>query len=187
MGQENGIRMKVKIGVMGASGNTDAGVKEKAREVGREIAKHGCILVTGATTGVPYEAVKGAKEEGGMVIGISPAATKEEHEKTYGLPSEHHDVIIYDGSGLKGRNVTNIRACDGVIFISGGTGTLNEFTIAYDERKPIGILEGTGGMTTLIRDIVRVCGPLSRTQNDTKILFESEPKKLVEKLVEAIK
>ncbi len=175
-----------KIGVMGASGKVNEDVKSKAFEIGSEIAKHDCILVTGATTGLPHEAVKGAKREGGMVVGVSPAINREEHEKTYGLPTEDHDMIIYDGSGLKGRNVTNIRACDGVIFISGGTGTLNEFTIAYDEGKPIGILEGTGGMTTLVKDIIRICGNLSRIQKDTKIFYDSDPKKLVEKVLEVL-
>ncbi len=179
--------MKPKIGVMGASGKADEATKEKARETGREIARQGCILVTGATSGLPCEAAGGAKEEGGLVVGVSPAINREEHEKTYGLPSENHDIMIYDGSGLKGRNVTNVRACDAVIFISGGTGTLNEFTIAYDERKPIGILEGTGGMTTFVRDIIRVCGPLSRRQKDTKVIFEPDPKRLVEKLLEAVR
>jgi uncharacterized protein (TIGR00725 family) len=179
--------MKKKIGVMGASGKIDEDTKRKAFEIGKEIAKHGCILVNGATTGLPREAVKGAKEEGGFVIGVSPAINKEEHEKIYALPTEDHDVIIYDGSGLKGRNVTNIRACDGVIFVSGGTGTLNEFTIAFDEEKPIGILEGTGGMTSLVKDIIRICNPLSRKQKNTKVFYDSDPKKLVEKVLEAIK
>lgn len=178
--------MKLKIGVMGASGKVDEKTKEKAFELGKEIAKNDCILVTGATTGLPYEAVRGAKGEGGMVVGISPAMNKEAHEK-YGLPTENHDVIIYDGSGLKGRNVTNIRACDGVIFISGGTGTLNEFTIAYDEKKPLGILEGTGGMTTLVKDIINTCGHLSRKQKNTKVIYDPDPKKLVEKLIEVIR
>lgn len=179
--------MKLKIGVMGASGKVDEDTKRKAFGAGREIARKGCIIVTGATTGLPHEAVKGVKSEGGFSLGISPAASREEHEKNYGLPTEEHDVIIYDGSGLKGRNVTNIRACDGVIFVSGGTGTLNEFTIAYDEGKPIGILEGTGGMTTLVKDILRVCGNLSRMKRGTKVLFESDPRILVEKLIEVIK
>jgi len=179
--------MKLKIGVMGASGETSETVRRKSFEIGREIAKHDCILITGATCGLPFEAAKGAKKEGGLVIGISPAINRKEHETMYRLPVENHDVIIYDGSGLKGRNVTNIRACDGVIFVSGGTGTLNEFTIAYDEGKPIGILEGSGGMTTLVKEIIRVCGSLSRVRKETTVIFDPDPRRLVEKLLEVLK
>ena len=65
--------MKIKIGVMGSAAKVnDSVLKEKAREVGREIARHNCILVNGATTGMPNEAAIGAKEEDGFVLGISP-------------------------------------------------------------------------------------------------------------------
>jgi uncharacterized protein (TIGR00725 family) len=114
--------MKLKIGVMGASGSVDVDTKTKAHELGREIAKHDCILVTGATTGLPYEAAKGAKGEGGLVVGISPANNMDEHIGKYVMPKEFHDVVIFTGLERKGRNVINVRSCDGVIFISGGQG-----------------------------------------------------------------
>jgi uncharacterized protein (TIGR00725 family) len=52
--------------------------------------------------------------------------------------------------GRKGRNVILIRSADACVFVGGGMGTLNEFTIAFDELGPkcaIGILRGTGGLS----------------------------------------
>jgi uncharacterized protein (TIGR00725 family) len=70
------------------------------------------------------------------------------------LPDDGVDLLIYTGFGLKGRNVVNIRASDIVIIFGGGMGTLNEFTIAYDEGKVIGVLLGSGGIADHIDEIV---------------------------------
>src|SRR3989338_4945490 len=85
--------LKFKIAVSGAAetGMCAPDAMEKTTAIGREIARRGCVLVTGATTGAPYWAAKGAKEAGGLVIGISPAATKIAHVKTYHLPLDYHD------------------------------------------------------------------------------------------------
>jgi uncharacterized protein (TIGR00725 family) len=50
------------------------------------------------------------------------------------------------------RNTLTVRAADAVIMISGGIGTLNELTVAY-ELKPTVILEGSGGWSSRIREI----------------------------------
>lgn len=171
--------MKLKIGVFGSSGKVTEELRRKAFELGKEIAKHDCILVTGATTGLPHEAVKGAKEGGGFVVGISPAHDMEEHANKYGLPKESHDVIIFTGFGRKGRNLINVRSCDASIFISGSYGTLNEFTTAYDERKVMGVLEGTEGVSGHLKEIVKICNK----ETGAKIFYDSDPGKLVEKLL----
>jgi len=43
-----------------------------AKEVGAEIASRGAVLVTGGLGGVMEAACRGAKEKGGMVVGILP-------------------------------------------------------------------------------------------------------------------
>ena len=111
-------------------------------------------FVTGATTGMPYWSAKGAKEAGGTVIGFSPAASKASHQKTYHLPIDYHDVILYTGFGYSGRNLLLTRASDAVIFICGRMGTLNEFTIAFEDGKPLGVLEGTGGTADIIKELI---------------------------------
>lgn len=175
----NSFNPKPKIGVMGSSKapadeHADA-VKSLAGRLGRTIAKRGCVLVTGATTGLPDLTSRAARSAGGMTIGISPAQSREEHVSRYALPDDGADVIIYTGFGLKGRNVINIRASDIVVIVDGGIGTLNEFTIAFDEGKVIGILEGTGGVADRVKDIAAV----SDRQVSSVILYDSDPEALV--------
>ena len=72
---------KYKICVSGAAETGHCGPEafNIAEELGKEIVRHDAVLVDGATTGFPYWAAKGAKEEGGIVVGLSPAATEKEH------------------------------------------------------------------------------------------------------------
>jgi len=134
----NASYLKYKICISGAAEieHAPAGTVEKAIEVGRLVAEHGMVLMTGATTGIPYWAAKGAKEAGGIVIGLSPAVSKISHLKTYHLPIDYHDLIIYTGFDYSGRNLLLTRSSDAVITLYGRIGTLNEFTIAFEEKKP---------------------------------------------------
>ena len=175
--------LKYKICVSGAA-ETDHCHKdalEKAKEIGREIVRHNCVLVTGATSGAPYWAAIGAKEEGGIVIGLSPAASYKAHIKKYRLPTDYHDLIIYTGFEYSGRNLLLTRSSDAVITICGRMGTLNEFTIAFEDNKPTGILLGTGGVADMIQDIVA-----KAHRGPGKIVYDSDPKKLIEKLLKLI-
>lgn len=175
---------KYKIAVSGASkmGPCAKNIKELSKKVGKEIARQGCVLVTGATTGAPYYAAKGAKEAGGTSIGFSPASTEKEHLKKYRLPIDVFDLMVYTGFKYSGRNLLMTRASDGVVIICGRVGTLNEFTVAFEDEKPIGVLEGSGGTADLIRVILSggYRGPF-------KTVFGKDPKELIEKLIELIK
>jgi len=177
--------MQYKIAVSGSALITkDKKYVEKlAEEVGKEIVRQGCILVTGATTGFPYFAAKGAKKAKGVSIGFSPAASELAHIKTYKLPTDVFDLIVYTGFDYSGRNLLMTRAADGIIVVSGRMGTLNEFTIAFEDKKPIGILEGSGGTADRIDDLIK--GPQRAIKR--KIIFEKDPKRLVEKLIVLIK
>jgi len=175
--------LKYKICVSGAA-QTDVcspDALEKAKEVGRQIARHNGVLVTGATTGIPYWAAVGAKEEGGISIGISPAASEEAHVKTYRLPTDYFDMIIYTGFEYSGRNLLLTRSSDAVIVICGRMGTLNEFTIAFEDKKPIGVLTETGGMSDFFDDVVE-----KAKRGPGKIVYDSDPKILVERVLELV-
>jgi hypothetical protein len=124
---------------------------------------------------------RGAKEVNGITVGISPASNIKEHIEKYKFPTEFFDVLIFTGFGLKGRNVPFIRTCDGVIAISGRIGTLNEFTIAYDEGKIIGVLQGTGGITDSIEDILR-----KGEKKGGEVIYRSDPCLLVKELARAL-
>ncbi len=178
--------MKLKIGVMGSAQGPTMGSDnsiQKAKELGKWIAKTDCILVNGACPGLPNEAAIEAKEAGGFVMGISPAFSEKEHVEMYKSPDIAYDVIIYTGLGLMERDIINIRSSDAIITVGGGIGTLNEFTVAYDEGKIVGILTGTGGISDHIPTILKMC---NRKQTD-RIIFDSDPRKLVESVVLALK
>jgi len=172
---------------MGASANdalsaTNANrIRALAEELGAAIAKQDCILITGATTGLPDLVAQAFRQSGGFALGVSPAENRQEHITRYGLPEDGADAIIYTGFGYKGRNVINVRSADIVLIVSGATGTLNEFTIAYDEGKVTGVLEGSGGIAEHVREIIKICNKPALE----KIFFDRDPVKLVESCVAA--
>jgi uncharacterized protein (TIGR00725 family) len=127
-----------------------------AESLGRAIANQDCILITGETTGLPELVARAVRMRGGVTVGISLAHSFEEQQERYGVRWQASDIVIYTGFGYKGRNVINIRSSDIVVILRGSIGTLNEFTIAYDEGKIIGILEGTGGVADHVRELVQV-------------------------------
>ncbi len=176
--------MKIKIGVMGSSEiPKDKILINKAREIGKEIARHNCILVNGATTGMPNEAAIGCKEEDGFILGISPACDLNEHKKEYGLPYKEYNAIIFTGFGFNLRNILNIRTSDALVFLRGSLGTLNEFTIAYEDAKVIGVLEKMGGISEFFDELIQI----THKKTGAKIIYESNPKKLIRKLVQEVK
>lgn len=175
--------LKYKICVSGSADTTYCGpdTLDKTKELGRQIVEHNGVLVTGATTGVPYWAAIGAKEAGGISIGISPAASEIAHVKSYRLPIDYFDLIMYTGFEYSGRNLLLVRSADAVIEVCGRIGTLNEFTIAFEDDKPIGVLEGCGGTSEMIHEIIK-----QGHRGSGRIVYEKDPKILVEKLIALI-
>ncbi|MBI1839009.1 MAG: LOG family protein [Candidatus Colwellbacteria bacterium] len=174
---------KYKICVSGAAETSYCGPDAFAmgEELGREITRHGCVLVDGATTGFPFWAAKGAKEENGIVVGISPAASEHQHIKNYNLPTDYHDLIVYTGFDYSGRNLLLIRAADAVVFGCGRMGTINEFTIAFEDKKPIGILQGSWETDELFKELIEKSH--RATEMEGKVVFSESPKDLLDKLV----
>ena len=176
--------MKIKIGVMGSSTMTkDRIVMDRTYQLGREIALSDCVLVNGATTGLPDEAARGCKEAGGFVLGISPAKDIKEHLTGYKLPIRYYDTIVFTGFGFNQRNILNIRSSDALIFLKGSFGTLNEFTNAYEDGKIIGVLSGLGGVSDYFDEIIKICDK----KTGAVMVYNSDPKKLVMRLIKLIK
>lgn len=130
-------------------------LQKRATGLGQALALHDVILLTGGTTGLVYTVGKAAHDSGVFHVGISPGSSEGEHVERYGLPTDACDLLIFTGFGLKGRNVVLVRSCDIVLFIAGSIGSLNEFTIAYDEGKIIGCLTGTGGVADEVEYLIR--------------------------------
>lgn len=175
--------MKYKICVSGsAMNNCTHGAFKKAWEVGYQIAKNGAVLVSGATIGIPEWSTRGAKAGGGVSIGLSPAGSMREHVKKYHLPVTNMDIIIYTGFDYSGRNLLLTRSSDAVIEICGRIGTLNEFSIAFEDRKPIGVLLGTGGAVEEIPAIIKAA-----KRGHKNIIYDTDPARLVKKVLAAVK
>lgn len=175
---------QIKICVSGAAdtGHCGVGTLDKAQELGREIARQGAVLVTGATTGFPFWSAKGTKEVGGISVGFSPASSEKEHVETYKLPLDYMDLIVYTGFGYPGRDLLLTRSSDAVIFGCGRIGTLHEFAIAFEDDKTIGVLQGPWDMDEQIKDIIAK----AHRPND-KIIFSDNEKKLVEDVITMVK
>jgi len=176
---------KHRIGVMGSAQgpfivqkkNTDL-----ATTIGSEIAKSGNILLNGACPGLPNDAAIAAKKEGGFVMGISPAFSRKEHIDKFSSPIDSYDMILYTGQGLMYRDIANIRYSDAIIILGGGIGTLNEFTVAFDEGRYIGVLTSTEGISTHIEQIIKD----SNRETGGRVFFEEDPVKLVECIIHAL-
>lgn len=154
-----------------------------AAEVGTAIAMAGHSLMTGATIGLPNYSAEAYKKAGGkMSVGISPAASKVEHVMKYRLPVEAYDTIIYSGLNYVGRDNLLITSSDAVVSIGGRLGTLHEFTIAMETDTPIGFMQGAGGISTEIIDILHAAGE-SHSKN---VIFDETADKLIKRLTEML-
>lgn len=173
----------LKIAVCGsATGALPKGIFNKAREIGKFLAKNNIVVFTGATTGYSYEAAKGAFSSGGLTVGISPAESLEEHINYYKLPTDAYRLIIYTGHGYKARDIVLIRSIDAVIFIGGGVGTLCELSAAIDCDKVIGILKNSGGVTDISKNIAKISHRIK-----PKFIYDSDPESLVNKLIKFVR
>jgi hypothetical protein len=171
-----------KIAISGAAGG-EAGEQGEhlAYEVGRQIAIHGGIVLTGATTGVPLAAARGAKAVKGEVIGFSPANSLVEHTRKYRLPTQYHDTMFFTGQDYAGRDITLVDLSDAVINISGRVGTLHEFTHAFERNMIIGLLLKSGGTIDQIPIILEMAD-----RGMGKVIMHEDPRQLVRHVFAAI-
>ncbi len=154
-----------------------------AGQAGAAIANAGHILSSGATSGLPELVAKAYKQAGGHTsLGISPAATKVEHVLKYRLPTEPYDAIFYTGLHYVGRDALLINSADGVISIGGRLGTLHEFTIAMETGTPIAFLQGAGGVSTQIAELLK---HLPNTDPEL-VIFETDADRLIQKLTRVL-
>jgi predicted Rossmann-fold nucleotide-binding protein len=85
--------------------------------------------------------------------------------------------------GLEGRNAINVRSVKGAIFVAGEFGTLNEFTAAWTTgNNVLGILEGVGGISLYIRDIL-AC---THSHYGSSLVFDSDPIRLVQRVCQEV-
>jgi uncharacterized protein (TIGR00725 family) len=178
--------MKYQICVSGAaSGDTVHKSHELAYELGKEIAKSGKTLLTGATVGLPHYAARGfvsVPDSVGVSVGFSPASSFREHVATYRLPTKEFDYINFTSMEYVGRDVHLVRSCDGIITVGGRMGSLHEFSTALESRKVCGVLLGSGGLADYIPRLLKhVEAPGAKD-----VIFDSDPQALVQKVIAAL-
>lgn len=116
------------IGVIGAS-RADRRAARDAYEVGRLIARRGAVMICGGLTGVMEEAARGAREEGGLTIGVIPGDDPRQANR-------YIDIPIVTGMGYA-RNIIIVRSARAVIAIGGSYGTLSEIAYALNLGVPL--------------------------------------------------
>ncbi len=123
------------IGVFGAGDVNDTHEGYRlALAVGRQLAQKGFVVLTGGLGGIMTAASKGAKEMGGVTVGILPGTSKTSPANPY------VDIAIYTGMG-EARNAINVKSCNAAIAIGGEYGTLSEIGLALKGNCPIILLK----------------------------------------------
>jgi uncharacterized protein (TIGR00725 family) len=116
------------IAVIGGS-DASPQVAKLAEEVGREIARHGAVLVCGGLGGVMEAACRGASHEGGLTVGILPGENRQ-------AANPYVQIPIVTGIGYA-RNLAVVRSAQAVIAIDGSYGTLSEISHALQGGIPV--------------------------------------------------
>ena len=164
---------KIQITIIGNNENgTTPELVKIAYETGMEIAKSGAVLITGGLDGVMKAACHGAKDDGGITVGIIP-------QNDASFANEYCDVVIPTGMGLA-RDFLTALSGDGVIIIGGGSGTLSETCAAYMHKKPIVAIKTSGGVAEKYADQY-----LDHRQN-VMIIGVDTPKEAVKVILEKI-
>ncbi len=178
---------KEKIGIFGSAAGVTEEINQKARQLGEALAAYDVILITGACSGLPYEAVNSARKVNSEIEiwGYSPAYDYEEQVSlTPGNDNDIYSKLIYTSRNVsvtditsrrKYRNVLSTDQCDAGIIISGQWGTLNEFTNLFDMGKVVGVLIDTGGVADLLLELSQKISKPSKA----KVIFNSDPTALV--------
>ena len=133
---------RIQIGVIGYNHNSlPSKTLDIAYDVGKEIAKKNAVLICGGLGGVMEYACKGAKDYGGLTVGIVPQNN----------PLEANifcDIVISTGIG-KSRDFLVSYSSDGIISVGGGVGTLIELCVGYMTKKIMVSIEDSGGTSEI--------------------------------------
>lgn len=124
---------KIIIGVMGPAERAREDHVRNAFELGRLIAQEGWVTLTGGrNAGVMEAASRGAKEAGGLTVGILPTRDRKMISAAVDIP-----IITDMGSG---RNNINVLTSDLIIACGMGAGTASEVALALKADKPVILL-----------------------------------------------
>ncbi|MEU7884668.1 TIGR00725 family protein [Microbispora bryophytorum] len=107
---------------------------EAARDVGRLLAGRGVVVLCGGYGGVMAAAAAGAREAGGVVVGVLSGRDR---------AGASSDLTVALPTGLgEARNALIVRAADAVVVVGGSWGTLSELALARRGGTPVITLGG---------------------------------------------
>ena len=126
-------------------GGSDVGPETAAlaREVGREVAGRGAVLLCGGLGGVMAAAAQGAGDAGGVSLGILPGG-----DRRRANPFLTYAIATNLGHA---RNVLIAHSADALIAVDGSYGTISEAAIALKLGKPVIALHVTWDLPGLQR------------------------------------
>jgi uncharacterized protein (TIGR00725 family) len=117
------------IGVMGGAAAGDEACL-LAYRLGQLVAAGGDVLLCGGRPeGVMEQAARGAREQGGLTVGILPGSDPDQ-------ASVYIDLAVATGMG-NARNAVNVLSSDAVVACAGGTGTISEVALALKSGKMV--------------------------------------------------
>ncbi len=121
------------VGVMGAGESASPEDCKAAYRLGELIAREGWVLLNGGRpAGVMGASARGAKENGGLTVGILP-------DNSSCLACKYIDIPIVTGMGA-GRNYINALSSDVVVALPGMAGTISEIALALKNQKEVILL-----------------------------------------------
>jgi uncharacterized protein (TIGR00725 family) len=122
------------VAVIGPGAGAADEICALAHQVGLLLARGEIVVVTGGMGGVMAAAARGAREAGGLVIGLLPGDDRS---------NANEDLTVAIPTGLgQARNALVIGAADAVIAVGGSWGTLSEVALARRSGKPVVSLRG---------------------------------------------
>jgi uncharacterized protein (TIGR00725 family) len=132
--------MRNVIAIIGSAGKIDNELRLQVEELAMRLADIGFDLVTGGMNGVMRAVARGhsRSDSDSNLIHIEPG-----WDHPWRLNPFEASIVKTDLGSI--RNHFVIRSADLVIAISGGSGTLSEIAIAWQEGKPIATLATSGG------------------------------------------
>ncbi|MBU0985569.1 MAG: TIGR00725 family protein [candidate division Zixibacteria bacterium] len=148
------------IAIIGAS-KCSKKLRDMASVVGQYVAENGGVVVCGGMGGIMEGAAKGAKEGGGVTIGILPTLDRND-------ANEFIDFVLPTGFG-EARNIIVVRAADAVVAFPGKFGTLSEMAFALQAKKPVISISAW----KLGDDIIQMDDPLEAAQKAMELAREN--------------
>jgi uncharacterized protein (TIGR00725 family) len=160
------------VSVIGAS-EIDKDTEKKTIEIGRLLAKNKFIVSCGGLSGVMEAVCKGAKEEGGLTIGIIPFKEKSAANK-------YIDIAI-PVPFSQARNIVVVLSGDIIVAIAGKAGTLSEISFSWIYGKPIVALTSVEGWSS------KIAGQQLDDRRSDMIYGAETPQEVIDKVIELMK